>query len=96
MGQDLAGDFILNYLAREGVEQTDAMAIQRFLWPGFKRCTATVTPVIEVSPRQAVRNAYYYDTGVRWAAHLEAADCGFDHGYPRPVERRHRRIRDQR
>jgi len=30
------------------VEADDAMAIQRFLWPGFKRCTATVTPVIEV------------------------------------------------
>jgi hypothetical protein len=30
------------------VEAEDAMAIQRFLWPGFKRCTATVTPVIEV------------------------------------------------
>ena len=24
-------------------EAEDAMAIQRFLWPGFKRCTATVT-----------------------------------------------------
>jgi hypothetical protein len=30
------------------VEADDAMAIQRFLWPGFKRSTATVTPVIEV------------------------------------------------
>jgi hypothetical protein len=29
------------------VEADDAMAIQQFLWPGFKRCTATVTPVIE-------------------------------------------------
>ena len=30
------------------VEADNAMAIQQFLWPGFKRCTATVTPVIEV------------------------------------------------
>ena len=30
------------------VEAEDAMAIQRFLWPGFTRCTATVTPVIEM------------------------------------------------
>jgi len=30
------------------VEADSAMAIQQFLWPGFKRCTATVTPVIEV------------------------------------------------
>jgi hypothetical protein len=30
------------------VEAEDAMAIQRFLWPGFRRCVATVTPVIEV------------------------------------------------
>jgi hypothetical protein len=29
------------------VEAEDANAIQLFLWPGFKRCTATVTPVIE-------------------------------------------------
>ena len=29
-------------------EADDAMAIQQFLWPGFRRCTATVTPVIEV------------------------------------------------
>ena len=29
------------------VEADDAMAIQQFLWPGFTRCTATVTPVIE-------------------------------------------------
>ena len=31
------------------VEADDAMAIQKFLWPGFKRCTSTVTPVIEES-----------------------------------------------
>jgi hypothetical protein len=30
------------------VEAEDAMAIQQFLWPGFRRCTATITPVIEV------------------------------------------------
>ena len=29
------------------VEAEDANALQRFLWPGFKRCTATITPVIE-------------------------------------------------
>jgi hypothetical protein len=30
------------------VETSDVNAIQKFLWPGFKRCTATVTPVSEV------------------------------------------------
>jgi len=34
------------------VEADDAMAIQEFLWPGFKRCTATVTPVIETPVRK--------------------------------------------
>jgi hypothetical protein len=30
------------------VEAEDVNAVQRFLWPGFKRCTSTVTPVSEV------------------------------------------------
>jgi hypothetical protein len=30
------------------VEATDVNAIHKFLWPGFTRCTATVTPVSEV------------------------------------------------
>jgi hypothetical protein len=30
------------------VEADDVNAIQKFLWPGFKRCTATITPVSEV------------------------------------------------
>jgi hypothetical protein len=29
-------------------ETNDVNAISRFLWPGFKRCTNTVTPVSEV------------------------------------------------
>ena len=34
-------------LALHIVEADDAHALQLFLWPGFKRCTATITPVIE-------------------------------------------------
>ncbi|HET9499191.1 MAG TPA: DUF3303 family protein [Marmoricola sp.] len=30
------------------VEADDVEAIHRFLWPGFRRCTSTVTPVSEV------------------------------------------------
>lgn len=30
------------------VEADDVNAIQRFLWPGFRSCTSTVTPVSEV------------------------------------------------
>ena len=30
------------------VEADDVNAVQKFLWPGFKRCTSTVTPVSEV------------------------------------------------
>ena len=30
------------------VEADDVNALQRFLWPGFKRCTSTITPVSEV------------------------------------------------
>jgi hypothetical protein len=30
------------------VEADDVNAIQKFLFPGFKRCTATVTPVSEI------------------------------------------------
>ena len=30
------------------VEADDVNAIHKFLWPGFKRCTSTVTPVSEV------------------------------------------------
>ena len=30
------------------VEADDALAIQKFLGPGFKRCTSTITPVSEV------------------------------------------------
>ena len=30
------------------VEADDVNAIQKFLFPGFKRCTATITPVSEV------------------------------------------------
>ena len=30
------------------VEADDVNAIQKFLWPGFRRCTATITPVSEV------------------------------------------------
>jgi hypothetical protein len=30
------------------VEADDANAIHKFLWPGFKRCTSTITPVSEV------------------------------------------------
>ena len=29
------------------IEADDVTAIQRFLWPGFKRCTSTITPVSE-------------------------------------------------
>ena len=29
------------------VEADDVDALQRFLWPGFKRCTSTITPVSE-------------------------------------------------
>ena len=31
------------------VEADDANAIHKFLLPGFKRCTSTVTPVSEIS-----------------------------------------------
>ena len=30
------------------IEAEDVSAIHRFLWPGFLRCTSTVTPVSEV------------------------------------------------
>jgi hypothetical protein len=30
------------------IEAEDVNAIHRFLWPGFSRCTSTVTPVSEV------------------------------------------------
>ena len=30
------------------VEADDVNALQRFLWPGFMRCTSTITPVSEV------------------------------------------------
>ena len=30
------------------VEADDVNAIQRFLWPGFRICTSTITPVSEV------------------------------------------------
>ena len=30
------------------VEADDVDAIHRFLWPGFTRCTSTITPVSEV------------------------------------------------
>lgn len=30
------------------VEADDINAVHRFLWPGFTRCTSTVTPVSEV------------------------------------------------
>lgn len=30
------------------VEADDANALQRFLWPGFRSCTSTITPVSEV------------------------------------------------
>jgi hypothetical protein len=30
------------------VEASDVNAIQKFLWPGFRKCTATVTPISEV------------------------------------------------
>ena len=30
------------------VEADDVTALHRFLWPGFKRCTSTITPVSEV------------------------------------------------
>ena len=30
------------------VEADDVDAIHRFLWPGFKSCTSTITPVSEV------------------------------------------------
>ena len=30
------------------VEADDVDAIHKFLWPGFKRCTSTITPVSEV------------------------------------------------
>lgn len=30
------------------VEADDVDAVHRFLWPGFKSCTSTVTPVSEV------------------------------------------------
>src|SRR5687768_18376293 len=36
------------------VETDDVHAINKFLWPGFKHCTSTVTPVSEV-PRSEER-----------------------------------------
>jgi hypothetical protein len=30
------------------VESDDVNAIQKFLWPGFTRCTSTIVPVSEV------------------------------------------------
>jgi hypothetical protein len=39
------GQHILFYI----VETDDVNAIHKFLWPGFKRCTSTVTPVSEVT-----------------------------------------------
>ena len=30
------------------VEAEDVNAIHKFLWPGFKHCTSTITPVSEV------------------------------------------------
>ncbi len=30
------------------VEADEVTAIQKFLWPGFSRCTSTITPVSEV------------------------------------------------
>jgi hypothetical protein len=30
------------------VEVDDVNALQRFLWPGFGRCTSTITPVSEL------------------------------------------------
>lgn len=30
------------------VEADDVNALQRFLWPGFRSCTSTITPVSEV------------------------------------------------
>ncbi len=30
------------------VEADDVNAVHRFLWPGFQRCTSTITPVSEV------------------------------------------------
>jgi hypothetical protein len=30
------------------VEADDVNALQKFLWPGFTRCTSTITPVSEV------------------------------------------------
>jgi hypothetical protein len=30
------------------VEADDVNALHRFLWPGFQRCTSTITPVSEV------------------------------------------------
>ena len=30
------------------VEAEDVNAVHKFLWPGFKRCTSTITPVSEV------------------------------------------------
>ena len=29
------------------VEADDVEALQKFLWPGFERCTSTITPVSE-------------------------------------------------
>lgn len=30
------------------VEADDVIALQKFLWPGFRTCTSTITPVSEV------------------------------------------------
>jgi hypothetical protein len=30
------------------VEADDVNAVHKFLWPGFKRCTSTITPVSEI------------------------------------------------
>jgi hypothetical protein len=30
------------------VETDDVDALQKFLWPGFQKCTSTITPVSEV------------------------------------------------
>ena len=30
------------------IEADDTDSIHKFLWPGFKRCTSTITPVSEV------------------------------------------------
>ena len=57
------------------LEADDVDAIHKFLWPGFKRCTSTITPVSEVPvPRTRVRRTD------RWSAvDVDIDECALTH-----------------